>query len=69
MEIDTSGPDGNIFTALSIATRFMQKTLRADADIKALREAVMSADSYKAACEAITEATLGSITFTGPEED
>lgn len=69
MVIDTTAPEGNIFAALGIAARFMKQAHRDKADIDALRTKVMQAKSYQAACEAITDATFGSIAFYTPGED
>lgn len=69
MRIDVSGPEGNIFTALGIARNLMRKAHRDKAAIEAMSEKVMGAASYKAACEAITEATFGSIIFYDPKDE
>ncbi len=63
MKIKISSPEGNIFAALGIATAFMRDSGRTIEDIQKLRASVFNAGDYKTACEAITAATFGSITF------
>ena len=69
MEIDITSSEGNIFTALGIATQMMRKAKRDKGDIERLREKVMGAADYKSACAAITDATFGCITFHDPRKD
>lgn len=68
MEIDVTAPEGNIFTALGIATTFMRQAHRSKEDIEQLRKTVMAAKNYGDACEAITDATFGSIVFVNSNE-
>lgn len=69
MEIDITSPEGNIFTAMGIATKLMRKAGRNEDDIKRMQRSVMDAGSYTAACEAITDATFGAITFTDSSDE
>ena len=67
MRIDINSPDGNVLTALSIATKALGG--RSDADVVSLRKRVLNAKSPTEARRLITETTDGLIEFYNSDDE
>jgi hypothetical protein len=63
MQIDISGPNGNIFAVLAIAKKLMGQSGRTLGEINKMTSDVFGSDSYQTACKIIAEATNGAIEF------